>query len=120
LRTKGIQEHQQYDINCPPAQHRGMPVWLHADGAAVHCRDHEHGAYDQTVTVTRTGTKTYSVGSEARALEGDATFGSGSATTISFTSYGSLTAVAPQILVVQVAGKTRTVVVSTAGFARVK
>ena|SRR5688500_3963949 len=76
---------------------------------------------NQTVTVTRTDANRYTVPSVGvRELETQITFGTGSATTISFTSYGALTPVATQTLVLRLAGETRTVSVSAAGFSSVR
>jgi len=76
---------------------------------------------NQTVTVTRTEANRYTVPSVGvRELDTHITFGTGSATTISFTSYGALTPVATQTLVLRLAGETRTVSVSAAGFTSVR
>jgi prepilin-type N-terminal cleavage/methylation domain-containing protein len=76
---------------------------------------------NETVTVTRTGTNRYTVPLVGeRELDRQITFGSGSAATISFTSYGALTPVTPRTMVLRLAGQTRTVNVSAAGFTTVR
>ena|SRR5687768_13273686 len=76
---------------------------------------------NQSVTVTRTSATQYTVPSAGvRELDGQITFSTGSATAITFTSYGALSPVATQTLVLQLAGETRTVQVSAAGFTSVR
>jgi Tfp pilus assembly protein FimT len=76
---------------------------------------------NQAVTVTRTGEATYAIpGVGARELDGKVMFDTGSATTITFASYGTLTPAASRTLTLRLGSQTRTVAVSSAGFARVR
>ena len=76
---------------------------------------------NQAVAFTVTGTNTYTVaGVGDRALEGNVTFQAGSATTITFASYGTLVPVASQDMILRVGSETRTVAVSSAGFPRAR
>src|SRR5687768_16716311 len=76
---------------------------------------------NQSVTVTRTSATRYTVPSAGvRELDGQITFSTGSATAITFTSYGALSPVETQTLVLQLAGERRMVQVSAAGFPSVR
>ena len=76
---------------------------------------------NQAVTVTRTGATTYGIpGVGDRELDGKVMFDTGSATTITFASYGTLTPAASRTLTLRLGSQTRTVAISSAGFARVR
>ena len=76
---------------------------------------------NQAVMLRRNSANRYTVPFGAqRELEGQVTFASGSATTISFTSYGTLTPVTTRTMELRLAGQTRRVSVSAAGFTSVR
>ena len=75
---------------------------------------------NESVTLTRTGSNSYTVAGIADQQLDGVTFEAGSDTTITFASYGTLKPVASRTMVVRLGSETRTVAVSSAGFPRVR
>jgi type II secretion system protein H len=76
---------------------------------------------NQTVTLTRNGTSGYTIEQVgARTMDEDIAVVASSASTITFTSYGTLTPVASRTLTLALGGQTRSVVVSGGGLSRVQ